>query len=191
LGHWLWFVLHLGLLRGNGERHAVDPALPAVGAEDEPVGAVALQQLDLVALVDDADLRRAELIRRVEEADQAVADATPFEVLEGQDAGRLERQTWGRGVGTQRICPAHLLQRRPPPARDHGIVRGGQSGSGLGFEAAGGRRRNQVLVRLALVSTPLAEERERGPRHGPRARRGEAREQASQHLLERSASARV
>jgi hypothetical protein len=59
LGHGLWLVLHQSRLGRNGERHTVDPTLPAVGAEDEPVGAVALQQLDLIALVEEADLGRA------------------------------------------------------------------------------------------------------------------------------------
>ena len=39
------------------ERHLVEPALLAVGAEDEPVGAVLLEQLDLVALVEDSRSR--------------------------------------------------------------------------------------------------------------------------------------
>ena len=49
----------------------MDPAAAAVGAADEPVDALLLEQLDLVALVEDADLAAAELVGCVEQADDA------------------------------------------------------------------------------------------------------------------------
>ena len=45
------------------ERHLVQPALAAVRAQDAPVGAALLEQDDLVALVEHADLRAADLVR--------------------------------------------------------------------------------------------------------------------------------
>jgi hypothetical protein len=37
----------------------MQPALPAVRAENQPVGAVAVQQLDFVALIENTDLGRS------------------------------------------------------------------------------------------------------------------------------------
>jgi len=51
---------------------------------------VALEQLDFIPLIEDADLPGAELVRRVEEAHQPVADVAALVVLERPDAGRLE-----------------------------------------------------------------------------------------------------
>src|SRR4029453_14886278 len=58
--------------------HLVDPAPAAVRADDEPVGASLLGERALVPLVELADLHRAELVGRVEEADDAIADDPPL-----------------------------------------------------------------------------------------------------------------
>jgi hypothetical protein len=82
LRHWVAFGIEGDWLGRIGQGHAVHPALTAVRAQDQPVDAVALQQLDLVALVENADLPGAELVGRVQEPDQPVADLTALEVLE-------------------------------------------------------------------------------------------------------------
>jgi hypothetical protein len=41
----------------------MDPSLPAVGAQNQPVDAVALEKLDLVTLIDDPNLPGPQLVR--------------------------------------------------------------------------------------------------------------------------------
>ena len=54
----------------RAEDHLMQPTLAAVRAENEPVGATLLEQLHLVALVQDRDLIGARLIRQVTPAIQ-------------------------------------------------------------------------------------------------------------------------
>ena len=60
------------------EGHPVEPALPAVRGQDAAVGAVLLEDRDLVALVERADLEAQQLVGPVEEADDPVADPPPL-----------------------------------------------------------------------------------------------------------------
>jgi hypothetical protein len=69
-----------------------------------------LQELDLVALIDDADLLRSQLIGRVEEAHQPIADAASLVITQGRHAGGLEGHVSCLGLGSQRIRLANLLQ---------------------------------------------------------------------------------
>ena len=86
------------------EGHLVDPALAAVGRQDEPVHAALLEQLDLVAAVQEADLGAAQLVGLVEQADERVADEPPLAaversdepVIEGQARRDASRRGWGR-----------------------------------------------------------------------------------------------
>ena len=121
-----------GAWRGVGddlaERHLVEPALPAVGAEDEPVRAGALDQLDLVALVELADLGRAELVRCVEQADDAIADRSAARARRPGRRRRLSKLSrWVDRDGARRIGLARLEERRPAPA---GIPASRSSGAG-------------------------------------------------------------
>jgi len=95
----------------------MNPALAAIGAQDQPVGSVSLQQLDLVALIENTDLRRTKLVWRVQQADEPVADAPGLVVRERSDASGFEGEMRIRDRGTQRIGSSNLLQRRSPPAR--------------------------------------------------------------------------
>jgi hypothetical protein len=70
---------------------------------------VAFEELDFVALVEDPDLRRTELIGRVQQPHEPVADVATFVVLEWHDAGRFERKMRGLGSGAQRIGAPNLL----------------------------------------------------------------------------------
>jgi len=63
LRHRIQIVLQQGLPVRIRQSHAMNPALPAVRQENQPVDAVAGQELDFVALIEDADLSRAKLIR--------------------------------------------------------------------------------------------------------------------------------
>ena len=88
------------------EGHLVDPALAAVRAQHQPVGAVLLEQLDLVALVEVADLDAAQLVGRVEQADDAIADDPPLATVERADEAVVEGQARGRRRrrGSDRPC---------------------------------------------------------------------------------------
>ena len=99
------------------EGHLVEPALLAIGAEDQPVGAVLLEQLDLVALVEEADLRAAQLIGRVEQAHDPIADDPALAAVERPDETLVEGQPRRRRGVADRIGLAGLEERRPPPAR--------------------------------------------------------------------------
>ena len=100
------------------EGHLVEPALLAVGREDEPVGAVLLEQLDLVALVEVADLRAAQLVGRVQQAHDAVADDPPLATRDRSDEALAEGQARGRSRIADRVGLAGLEQRRTSPARE-------------------------------------------------------------------------
>jgi hypothetical protein len=167
----------------------VDPTLSAVGTQDQPVGAGSLQQLDFVALVEDANLRRAELVRRIEQANQAVADLAAFVVLERSDAGRRKGEVLGLSRSTHGIRTANLLERRPTPPRQEGLVDDSQAGGGPRLVDAAGRHRKELVAGLVIITTPLAEERECGPRRGPCARGGNGRREFGDELLERRTSA--
>ena len=95
----------------------MEPALLAVGAEHEPVGAVLLEQLDLVALVEVADLRAAQLVGRVEQAHDAVADDLPLAAVERADEALVEGQARSRLGVADRVGLAGLDERRASPAR--------------------------------------------------------------------------
>ena len=84
----------------------MQPALLAVRAQDQPVGAVLLEQLDLVALVEVADLRAAELVGRIEQADDAVADDPALAPVERADEALVEGEARRRACcrGSGRPC---------------------------------------------------------------------------------------
>jgi len=160
----------------------MDPSLTTIRAQDQPEGATALEQLDLIALVEDADLPRAKFVRRVEEADQPVADVAALVVVERSDAGGLERKTRLLRHGTKRVVAADLLQRRPAPARQQRLVNHAQAGRSFGLVGARGGQRKGLVLRFVAVTAPLAEEGERGPRQGPGAAGGEGRSERNHQL---------
>ena len=86
--------------------HLVEPALAPVRAQDEPVRAVLLEQLDLVALVEVADLGAAQLVGRVEQADDAIADDPALAAIERADEALVEGQARRRRRcrGSDRPC---------------------------------------------------------------------------------------
>ena len=104
------------------EDHLVQPALLSVRAQDEPVGAVLLEQLDLVALVEVADLGATELVGRVEQPDDPVADDPPLAAGQRADEALAEGQARGRRAVADRVGLAGLEERRSPPAR-HAAIR--------------------------------------------------------------------
>jgi hypothetical protein len=75
-----------------------------------------LHELNLVALIQDADLLRSQLIRRVEEAHQPIADPSSLVIADRRGAGSLEGHVGRLGLGPQRIRFANPLQGRPSPA---------------------------------------------------------------------------
>src|SRR5436190_11440645 len=79
-----------GVADDLAEGHLVEPALAAVRAENQPVRARSFDQLDLVALVELADLRRAQLIGCVEEADHGIADRPPLAAIGRADGAVFE-----------------------------------------------------------------------------------------------------
>ena len=95
-----------GLADDLAERHLVDPALAPVRAQDEPVDAALLEQLDLVALVEEADLVAAQLVGRVEQPDDVVADEPALATVERADQAVVEGQArrGGRRRGSGRPC---------------------------------------------------------------------------------------
>ena len=174
-----------GRLGRIGQRHPVDPALPAIRAQDQPVDTVALEQLDLVPLVHDADLRRPQLIRRVEQADHPIADGPAFVVVERLNAGGLEGHVRSLGRGPKRIRAPNLLQRRSPPARQHRLVDRFESRRGPGFDAARRSLRQHHIIGLLVVTALLAHEDERGPCRAAAAGGGDRRRKLLRQLLER------
>ena len=95
----------------------MDPALATVRAQDQPVHAALLEQLDLVALVEEADLRAAQLVGRVEQSDDVVADEPSFSTVERADETVIERQARGSRDVAGRVGPSSLEQGRTAPAR--------------------------------------------------------------------------
>ncbi len=71
---------------------------------------MSLQELDLIALVENADLSRPQLVGRVEQAHQPIADLTSLEILERPNAGSLERHVGRVRDGAERVRPPDLLQ---------------------------------------------------------------------------------
>jgi hypothetical protein len=191
LRHWIQLVLQHRSTGRIGQRHPVDPALPAIRAQDQPIDAVALQQLDFVTLVENANLPGAELVRRVEEADQPVTDIPAFEVLERPDAGGLEGKARRSLGGSERVRAANLLQRGPSPARQERLIDGLQAGSGVGFVPDSGRRGEEPVVRLVIVTSPLAEEGERRPGCRPRTGSGDGGQELGHKLIERRRSTAI
>ena len=110
------------------EGHLVEPALLPVRAQDEPVGAVLLEQLDLVTLIEIADLGSAQLVGRVEQPDDAIADGPPLAPIERADEALVEGQARRRRGVADRIVLACLEERRPPPARHQSLHLGDRGG---------------------------------------------------------------
>ena len=102
----------------------MEPALLAVRAGHEPVRPVLLEQLDLVALVEVADLGAAELVGRIQQADDAVADDPPFAARERTDEALAEGESRRRRVVADRVGLARLDQRRPAPAGHEHLIGG-------------------------------------------------------------------
>src|SRR6185312_10523181 len=90
------------------ERHLVEPALASVRAEDPPVRAGLLEELDLVALVELADLNGTELIGGVEEGDDAISDETPL-ITDPGAVRVVEAEARGDRHGPGRVVLAGLL----------------------------------------------------------------------------------
>ena len=86
------------------------PTLAAVREHNQPVGSIPLQQLDFIALIDDANLRRPQFIGRVQQTHQAVADQASFVVFQRPNARRGKGEVRSIGVGAQRILFSDLLQ---------------------------------------------------------------------------------
>ena len=84
----------------------MEPALAAVRAEHPPVGAGPLEELDLVALVELADLGGAELVGGVEEANDAVPDDPPLVALDRGARAPLSKLMWAatRRSGSGRLA---------------------------------------------------------------------------------------
>jgi hypothetical protein len=103
----------------------VDPALPAVRAEDQPVRAALLEQLHLVALVEERELGAAQLVGHVEEPDEVVADQAALATVDRPDEPMIERQAGHFHGVADRIGLAGLQERRatPPGHGQLGVVR--------------------------------------------------------------------
>ena len=86
----------------------MDPALLAVRAQHQPVGAALLEQLDLVALVEDADLVATQLVGRVEQADDVVADQPPLAAVERADQAVSKVSRGGLDAVADRVGLARL-----------------------------------------------------------------------------------
>jgi hypothetical protein len=72
--------------RRLGQRHTVDPTAAPVRAQNSPVHAIALQELDLIAAIQDSDLRGADLVRAVEQPNEPIPDLAALECLDRPDA---------------------------------------------------------------------------------------------------------
>jgi hypothetical protein len=96
--------------RRLGQRHTVDPTAASVRAQNSPVHAIAFQKLDLIAAIQDSDLRGADLIRAVEQPNEPIPDLAPLECLDRPDAipGEGQRRRHFRH-DAQRIGLANLL----------------------------------------------------------------------------------
>ena len=103
----------------------MDPALPAIGAQHEPVGAALLEQLHLVALVEERELRATELIGDVEQTDEVVADQPPLATVDRSDEPVSEGEPRGVDRVADGVGLARLEERRAAPARQRqlGVVR--------------------------------------------------------------------
>src|SRR6266542_1089532 len=128
------------------EGHPMDPALAPVGAENSPERARSLDQLDLVALVEQADLVRPQLVRSVQQADHPVLDPAPLAALERVDDAVIERELRGDGgllAERVRLAGRHEGGTAPPGhAGFIGIATGGRTSVRLG-DAGGGHDRHE------------------------------------------------
>jgi hypothetical protein len=98
-------LLH-GRLR---EGHAVHPAFAAIGTEDAPVDATALQEQHLVTTIEDTDLRRTEFVRAIQQPDQSIPDLPALIAVVGLETTGREREAGRFDNGPQRIGPANSL----------------------------------------------------------------------------------
>ena len=116
---------------------------PPFGHRTSQYVALPLEQLDLVALVEEADLDAAQLVRHVQQADDVVADQPALAAVERTDEAAIERQARGHGGVADRIRLARLEERRAAPAR-HGRLGIGRPGDRRGRDRVGaaGRRRH-------------------------------------------------
>src|SRR2546423_670495 len=112
-----------GVTDGLTQRHLVDPALAAVGAEDAPVRSGPLEELDLVVARQDPDLLAAELVRDVEQAHYVVPDVATLGTANEPDSPAAERQRRGdRDSVTRGVRLAGDEERRAAPARETDLV---------------------------------------------------------------------
>src|SRR2546423_2986399 len=176
-----------GVTDGLTQRHLVDPALAAVGAEDAPVRSGPLEELDLVVARQDPDLLAAELVRDVEQAHDVVPDVATLGAANEPDSPAPERQRrCDRDSVTRGFRLAGDEERRTAPARETDLVLRdlGQDrevraeGRARGLAGSPGRRGGQhvVLLRRFTVAAALAEEHERHE-HGHRRRGHDDRRQ--------------
>src|ERR1035437_5141467 len=98
------------------------PTLAPVGTQDPPVDAGALEELDLVAAIEHADLRRAKLVGRIEQSNDSVADLPAFVASAGLQARLREREMRRLRNSPHRVGLPDLLERRTAPARDQRFV---------------------------------------------------------------------
>jgi len=145
-----------------------------------------LQELDLVAAIEKADLGGTNLVRAVQQPNQAIPDLAALVALERPDARLGEGHGGCVGHHAKRIGPADLLQRRPPPAWQLRLIHDPQALRSARVHP-GGRRGGQERVGLGIVSVPaaLAEDHESGPGHTTCRRRGDRRHQLDQERRQR------
>ena len=94
----------------------IQPCRPS-GHSDQPVDALLLEQLDLVALAEDADLAAAELVGRVEQAHDVVPDQPSLVPASGPTRPWSKVSRAAGRASRSRVRLAGLEQRRPAPAR--------------------------------------------------------------------------
>jgi hypothetical protein len=107
----------------------MDPALPAVRAQDQPVDALPIEELDFVAPVEKADLLSAQFIGSVEQAHEPIADLPTLEGLQRARTCSIEGH-WSGNLSAHRVSLANLLQRRPAPAGHERFVGGDRRSGG-------------------------------------------------------------
>jgi hypothetical protein len=151
--------------RRLGQRHTVDPTAASIGAQNPPVHVIPLQELDLVAAIENSDLRGADFVRAVEQPNEPIPDLAALECLGRPDAIFGERQRRRRfRHDAQGIGLADLLQRRPAPAREQRLVDDPYALGGAGIQCRG-RRGRQQRIRFGGVSVAasFAEDHESCP----------------------------
>jgi hypothetical protein len=180
-------VLGRGFRDRGGQGHPVDPAHAPVGAPDSPVDAVPLQEMNFVAAIENADLGGTDLIRAVQQSNQAIPDLTALVALRRPDARRGERHGRGLGDRAKRIGPADLLQRRSAPARQLRFVDGRQPPRAARVHP-GGRGAGEERIGRGIVSIPAAptEDHRTSAREGTSSASGDARNQLAWNPRSRS-----